>query len=161
MKAHPNVQVRYNVPLSHGAAQLTSKGIGLLDFRQEVIQPLLTTGKNDALTVLKKAGKVKNQPAQQNSIHDIYHPLPVDHHDIPEYDPFYADEYFWSHVAADAYLNLHFDELDMLEAKTNDEISANSGYAPTFADCKSQTCCHGFGITCRWNGMACNCHSLL
>ena len=118
-----------------------------------MIQPLLTTGKNDALTVLKKAGKLKNQPAQQNSIHDIYHPLPVDHHDIPEYDPFYADEYFWEHVAADAYLNLHFDELD--------EIQANSDYAPTFADCKSQACCHGFGIKCLWDGMACNCHSLL
>ena len=37
LKAHPNVQIRYNVPLSHGAAQLTSKGIGLLDFRQSVI----------------------------------------------------------------------------------------------------------------------------
>ena len=60
MKAHPNVDIRYNVPMSHGAAQVTSQGIGLLDFRQEVIQPLLETGKKDALTILQKAGKVKN-----------------------------------------------------------------------------------------------------
>ena len=44
----------------------------------------------------------------------MLHPLPVDHYDVPEYNPFAADEYFWSHVAADAYLDLHFDELDML-----------------------------------------------
>ena len=44
----------------------------------------------------------------------MFHPLPVDHYDVPDYNPFAADEYFWHHVASDAYLDLHFDELDML-----------------------------------------------
>ena len=44
----------------------------------------------------------------------MYHPLPVDHYDVPEYNPFVVDEYFWNNVAADAYLDLHFDELDLL-----------------------------------------------
>ena len=52
IKAHPNVQVRYNIAMSKGAAQLTSKGIGLLDFRQSVSTPLVATGKQDALAAL-------------------------------------------------------------------------------------------------------------
>ena len=38
--------------MSKGAAQLTSKGIGLLDFRQSVSTPLVATGKQDALAAL-------------------------------------------------------------------------------------------------------------
>ena len=48
------------------------------------------------------------------------------------------------------------------EVKTNDVIPTHSGSAQIIEpNCDSAECCHAYsGITCYWNGWACNCHTL-
>lgn len=110
IKAHPNVEIRYNIPMSQGAPSLTSKGIGLLDFRQSIIAPLQKTGREDALAALKKKGAVVRSNAFLDD--DLWlTPFPEDYL-VEDFDPFEIDRYFWDHISEDAFLEHFFEDYE-------------------------------------------------